>query len=573
MKTILTTLVLLSCCWTAAADELDIRWGGKVQSDIRFRIESKATGDFYKVYELPTGVARNENIFNMKLDALYGSFAGVADVDFVWLGYPESLDGIADLSSRGHVDPYYLQVHALYLEAANFIFEGMDLRIGQQQVKWGVGDQFNPTNTINPNDVEDVLLFGEQMANLMVKLDYAIWDMWTVSGVLVPIFQPALLPRSGYLGIAATDRFPMVNEQLRHRIRSEQQLARQLGWPTVVDEAVPVMPDKSFENMQFAFRLSGTLLNQDIAVSYYRGRTDFPQPFLNYTVQGSPFAEPKCNPQDDLDCVNGLLETETSLGYPEIQVVGLNLSGEVDLLGWLSDSIHPIGYRLEFAAIFPKKQTIGMIQEEMDFGIVTQPAGEYDYDGDGNPGGAQPVVVDEIPFFKWVVGLDYSFGRHVYANLMWIHGLVDEFGIGYAVRQGESLSDQSDLLTCQTSGDFDDCNSREILRQRLGDYIVFGLDFKFLDDRLLLRLFSILDLTGIDEATWDRRANRMIKKHSSFYSEKGFSAVIYPELGYNFGNGLEIGMGVLLQLGKEYTKFGDPAAGGSLAWARARFSF
>jgi hypothetical protein len=65
----------------------------------------------------------------------------------------------------------------------------------------------------------------------------------------------------------------------------------------------------------------------------------------------------------------------------------------------------------------------------------------------------------------------------------------------------------------------------------------------------------------------------MIKKHNSFYTEKGFSAVIYPELGYNFGNGLEVGLGVLLQLGKEHTKFGDPAAGGSLAWGRARFSF
>ena len=572
MKTIPTVLVVLLCCLTAAADELELRWGGRVQSDIRFRIESKTTGDFYKAYELSTGVARNENIFKIKLDALYGYYAGVVDVDFVWLGYPESLDGIADLSTRGNVDPYYLQVHALYLEAANFLIEGLDLRIGQQQVKWGVGDQFNPTNTLNPNDVEDVLLFGEQMANLMIKLDYAIWDMWTVSGVLVPIFQPALLPRSAPLGIAATDRYPMTNEQLRHRIRSEQQLSRLLGWPTVVDRAAPVMPDKSLENMQFAFRLSGTLLDQDIAISYYRGRTDFPQAFLNYTVQ-SPFTQQQCNPQDELDCVNGLLDTVTSLGYPEIQVVGLNLSGEIDLLGWISDSIHPIGYRLELAVIFPERHTIGMVQEEMDFGIVTQPAGEYDYDGDGNLGGARPVVVDDIPFFKWVIGLDYSFGRHVYANLMWVHGLVDEFGIGYAVRQGQSLSDQSDLLTCQTSGDFRTCNSREILRQRLGDYIVFGLDFKFLDDRLLLRLFSILDLTGIDEAVWDRRANRMIKKHSSFYTEKGFSMVIYPELGYNFGNGLEVGLGVLLQLGEEYTKFGDPAAGGSLAWARARFSF
>ena len=47
MKTILTSLVVLLCCWTAAAEELELRWGGKVQSDVRFRIESKAMGEFY----------------------------------------------------------------------------------------------------------------------------------------------------------------------------------------------------------------------------------------------------------------------------------------------------------------------------------------------------------------------------------------------------------------------------------------------------------------------------------------------------------------------------------------------
>jgi hypothetical protein len=48
--------------------------------------------------------------------------------------------------------------------------------------------------------------------------------------------------------------------------------------------------------------------------------------------------------------------------------------------------------------------------------------------------------------------------------------------------------------------------------------------------------------------------------------------VVYPEVSYNFGNGLELSSGALLQFGKTYTKFGDPTAGGSVAFARARFS-
>jgi len=48
--------------------------------------------------------------------------------------------------------------------------------------------------------------------------------------------------------------------------------------------------------------------------------------------------------------------------------------------------------------------------------------------------------------------------------------------------------------------------------------------------------------------------------------------VLFPEFSYNFGNGLELGAGALVNLGKSYTKFGDPAAGGSLTFARARYT-
>ena len=60
----------------------------------------------------------------------------------------------------------------MYIEARDLFVKGLDFRIGQQLVQWGVGDQFNPTNTLNANDVEDPLLFGEQQANLMALLEY-----------------------------------------------------------------------------------------------------------------------------------------------------------------------------------------------------------------------------------------------------------------------------------------------------------------------------------------------------------------------------------------------------------------
>ena len=32
---------------------------------------------------------------------------------------------------------------------------GLDLKVGHQVVQWGVGDQFNPTNTLNAENLED----------------------------------------------------------------------------------------------------------------------------------------------------------------------------------------------------------------------------------------------------------------------------------------------------------------------------------------------------------------------------------------------------------------------------------
>ena len=66
---------------------------------------------------------------------------------------------------------------------------------------------------------------------------------------------------------------------------------------------------------------------------------------------------------------------------------------------------------------------------------------------------------------------------------------------------------------------------------------------------------------------------RRVRRKLSPFSSEGFSMVVFPEANYNFGNGLELGFGGLVFIGKEYTKFGDPAAGGHEIWLRARYSF
>ncbi|MFO0762457.1 MAG: hypothetical protein U0359_38820 [Byssovorax sp.] len=569
-------LLLLAASADAQADELSLAWNGRVQSDLRFRVEDKGIGDYYDRTTLPAGVERNQNLFNLKLKANYGSFTGVASVDFVLNGYTGKLQGIDALNDYTKVQPYRFEPQALYIDAKDLL-KGLDLRVGHQIVSWGAGDQFNPTNNLNANDLRDPLLFGRQQANFMVKADYWISEKLSLSAVLVPIFKPALLPTSAALGVADASRLPFTSDTLRHRIEAESGLGATslIGHPTVVGQVDTYVPDVRPENMQAAFRIAGQLGEQDLALSYYIGRTDFPQPFLNHVsqVKGA-----QCHPFDPTNCIQGQLQQAVSLGYPRMHVYGFNASGEFNPFKWISDKIHGMGYRAEVALVVPSEATLKVESDELKIAIP-QPAGEYDYDGDGKPGGPTPRVVEPTPFVKWTLGLDYAFGEHVYTNVQWVHGLVDEYGAGdfihqgWAVRHSDITSNPDDTLTkCVVPKDGTRC-AREMLRARLGDYLVIGVDLKFLSDAALLRLFTIWDLSGYTEDAWDNKLKQRVQTHYNLFSKEGFSAVLYPEFSYNFGNGLELGAGALVELGRSYTKFGDPAAGGSTVFTRGKFSF
>jgi hypothetical protein len=566
-----------------ADDELKLEWTGRIQSDLRFRVEDKVIGDFSNKLELAPGVERNQNLFNLQLKSTFGRFRGVASIDLLLNGVTGKLDGLGDLSSYNKIQPFSFEPQALYIEGKDLILKGLDLRVGHQIVSWGVADQFNPTNNLNADDLRDPLLFGRQQANFMVKLDYWVTKSLSLSGVLVPIFKPALLPNSAALGVGAVDRLPFTDAAFRHRIEAENATSggAPIGFPTIVSSATPMIPAPSPENMQGAFRIAGTIADQDVSLSYYNGRTDFPQPFLNHTKQTAGI---RCDPDDKTKCIKGVLETDVSLAYPRMHVYGLNATGEVNPFKWISDKIHGVGYRVEAALIVPERTTLKLVNDALNVAIPL-PAGEYDYDNNGKPGGPPPAVVDATAFLKWTVGLDYAFGDHVYLNVQWVHGLADEFGAGdflhrgYSVRQsGVTTDDAQTRARCVLSpqltliGDGTKC-AREVLAPKLGDYAVLGADFKFFDDAMLVRLFTLWSMSGITVDQWSETEKKRTQQHFGLFTKEGFSAVIFPEVEYNFGNGLELGAGALIELGKDYTKFGDPAAGGSTVFTRGKFSF
>jgi hypothetical protein len=591
-----------------SGNKLEWSFGGTFQSDVRFRVQEKSVGletinqqtqktifiknfyidkDFYRRV-LSTGVERNQNLLQVKFKATYGQYTGVADIDFAWLGYSGEISGLPGLSDISQVDPYYLKVHSLYFQASDFLVNGLDLRVGQQTILWGVGDQFNPTNTINPNDLEDILLFGSQLGNMMVRVDYMPISNWTISGVLVPIFKPALVPRSASLGLAAVDRYPMLDGDLRDALRIQQYFAANANaeyatfrfGPTVVTGVDPVLPERSFNNMPFEFRVAGAIFKQDIALSYYRGFSDMPVFLKEYTRQISE--QPCQGGVDDSMCLKNALPSTVSLTYPRMEVFGINAAGEINPLGWISEKISPLGYRLEVAVVVPQKQNVKLYQDTIAInGATVKAAGYYKFNGE-----EEFTIIKSTPFLKWVVGLDYTFNDHFYLNIQWVHGLTDEFGAGDFINSGlivrkggvsRKVQENPNVLLACAINTGSPCAegsqyTEETLRQRIGDYVVLGLDFKFADDKGLVRLFTILEVTGYFSEYWSDTDNKRVRKFLSPFGA-GFSAIVYPEFNYNFGNGLDIGFGALMQLGSDFTKFGDPAAGGSLIWTRGRYRF
>ena len=558
----------------ATASEPEIDFSGRFQTDLRFRVTEINNNPWYSPTPYQPEVVRNQNIFKGRVEATSGKFSGVAELDFVMIGTPDLVTGLDALSSRRTLDPFRIEAHAMYIEARDLFVKGLDFRIGQQLVQWGVGDQFNPTNTLNANDVEDPLLFGEQQANLMALLEYTPGGgNWTFSGVLIPIFRPALVPQSGVLALADVARLPFTDADLRYRVHSEREMAKGgFNTPTVVGNVQPLLPKAALENMQYAFRIGGWVGGQDIGLSYHRGFSDVPQAVATHTVQDTTR---RCNPDDEEECIDGLLYNQVELTFPRMHVAGLNMAGEFNPLGWIHRSIQPIGYRLEVAVIVPESTEIALTNDPLEFGFITQPEGEYDY---GYADGRRPLTLDNRPFAKWVLGLDYTFGRHVYVNAQWVHGTFDEFGAGdfiqegYVVRDGGVTTDALGTAGCALAQDGTTC-AWETLRPRIGDYAVVGFDIRFLSNAALLRIFTVLDLSGAVDDRWDPTTQTRVQTKYSPFTKEGFGAVLFPQLSYNFGTGLELSGGALVQLGPKTGKFGDPAAGGSLLWTQARYSF
>jgi hypothetical protein len=381
-------------------------------------------------------------------------------------------------------------------------------------VTWGTADKFNPTNNLNTLDLSDPLLFGRALANQMIRLDWNPWGDLILTAVWVPVFRPARLPRTAPLAVTEPFRAAPVQEE---DFRNLLGVLAALYPPTAV-RAYTMQPEPSIDNSQFGMRLAGRLKSVDLSISYYYGRFGIPSPAWATTK------------------ANGLVEV--GLVWPRMHVLGFDMAGSIEKLNGL-------GYWLEAGVFFPQLIPYGIYNDNPAAGSMGHDPVTFErVPGLGiqqrsSTAFTRPTVVPSTPFLKLTAGFDYSWNKYLYTNFQYVYGFIDEFGWGT----------QSYARTGAMVGD------RPRTEARIGHYLVAGADLKFFSDALLIRFFGAFKVPQVGD------------------EDPKFTAVLFPQIAWAVWDATELSLGAFIFIGDRDSKFGDPAAGSTELFLKARFTY
>lgn len=169
---------------------------------------------------------------------------------------------------------FQIELDEAYLD---YYADQFDVRAGKQRVSWGTALQINPTDVINPVNIEDPM--GDKQALWAAAVDFYLGQSTKFSAVWVPIFKPAL-------------------EQIPHPLIPGQVI-------------VPEKVDPKLGNSELGLRASLMGINGwDFSASYFRGWEDFPTPSI---VPGVP--------------------PQITASYQKVQMFGLDVATTMGDLG------------------------------------------------------------------------------------------------------------------------------------------------------------------------------------------------------------------------------------------------
>jgi len=345
-------LLMFAVTCRLSLGQTGLSWNGYLQSDLNARIRDS--------------VRYSGSEFRLDLKAEAKPSAKTRFFAEFWLrtwGQPPA-DRLSNLANW-RAD---LNLREVYIDLYGTPFAKCDLRIGRQRIAWGTADKLNPTDNLNPPDLEDIWDFGRHLGSDALKLS-VYPGAFTLTAAFLPFFEPAVLPRGSWSGVFTPDLELPAGLSLRN-----------------FTDTLIAAGDSPAENAIVGIKAGRNVLGYDLSVSYVLGRDYLPLP-RRLTV----------TPADTLGGVNARSELE----FPRLHIVGADLAG----------SIADLGVWLEAAVTIPSREAI-LTTDLSALGL-----GVWD-----------SLIRSKKPYIKYVAGIDYTFKNGIYANLQFLHGFIHERG-------------------------------------------------------------------------------------------------------------------------------------------------
>lgn len=314
-----------------------------------------------------------------------------------------SADSFPESSSLGAptlAEPFDFFLYEGNIKISDFLFQGLDFTLGKQRIQWGTADMVNVIDNLNPVDFANFLTFdpdyfGERRPQTALNFEYYLSGFTKIQFVWLLSRQISPLP---------ADFSDLVTGGL-------------------TSSSIQIDTENKFlRNTNYALRFATVLLNTDIGLSYYKG--NFSLPMLYGVTPVGP------------------AEFEYSYTYPQKQVLGMDVAGE----------IFSAGFWAELAYIIP---------EDVDAFAFNE-----------------TFPLFEGPYFKYVLGLDYTadIGTGIYLNAQYLHGFFDEADYSgtaeslFGFKKGMFFGELQDFIVASAEYSM----LRENLKIELGGIVEFG---------------------------------------------------------------------------------------------------
>lgn len=344
------------------AQENGLKLSGELFTDQRLLLED------------PYDWAWNENRLTLNLDKrITGNSKFHSEVWLRNIGLPKIYSS-SDLYNKGIIDPYNLEIREAYVDLYGFLFKNLDVKIGRQRIAWGTADMLNPTDNLNPYDLEDILDFGRHRGSDAINLNYYLNNDFSLQAVYIPFFQPANMP----VGIFAN----VLNPQM------------ELPPGIILNEFSDsvLMPRYNLaESSTFGFKFKGFMAGFDISLSYIWGRDGMPISTYNTFI-----------PVDTL----GGTSIHSQLSFTRNHIFGADLAGSIGSVGVWAE-----------AAVFLPDHDVVMTNDLSAF-----------YPSSPDPVTQDSTMLKKEPYVKFILGADYTFSNGAYLNFQYLHGFIQERG-------------------------------------------------------------------------------------------------------------------------------------------------